>query len=106
MDTVEEVRDYDNPHLRYLGLVGTMVDERTRHAHDTRAQLEQLFGPGVGGVLCRTAIRHSTRVRDAHAAHQAIGQLEPAHPVSRDYRNLAHEIAARAQRLTPVGAPA
>ena len=89
METVEEVREYDNPALRYLGIVGTMVDERTRHARDIRAQLEQLFGPGVGGVLCRTVIRHSTRVRDAHAAHEAIGQHDPDHAVSRDYRELA-----------------
>jgi chromosome partitioning protein len=106
MDTVEEVREYDNPTLRYLGLVGTMVDERTRHARDIRGQLNELFGPGVGGVLCRTVIRHSTRVRDAHAAHQAIGQLDPAHPVSGDYRQLAHEIAARARLVTSVGAAA
>ena len=106
MQTVEEVREYDNPRLRYLGLVGTMVDERTRHARDIRAQLEQLFGPGVGGVLCRTVIRHSTRVRDAHAAHEAIGQHDPDHAVSRDYRDLAREIATRALRATTVGAAA
>src|SRR3954453_3154217 len=44
LETVEEVRDYDNPRLRYLGIVGTQVDERTRHAREVRAQLEQLFG--------------------------------------------------------------
>ena len=44
METVEEVREYDNPTLRYLGIVGTQADERTRHARDVRAQLEQLFG--------------------------------------------------------------
>jgi chromosome partitioning protein len=106
MDTVEEVREYDNPSLRYLGLVGTMVDERTRHARDIRAQLNDLFGAGVGGVLCQTVIRHSTRVRDAHAARAAIGQYDPIHPVSRDYRELAREIVARARLLTPAGATA
>lgn len=49
METVEEVRDYDNPTLRYLGIIGTQADERTRHARDVRAQLEQLFGTGAGG---------------------------------------------------------
>ena len=67
MQTVEEVREYDNPALRYLGIVGTQVDERTRHAREVREQLEQLFGEHAGGTLCRTTIRHSTRVRDAHA---------------------------------------
>ena len=43
-ETVEEVREYDNPGLRYLGIVGTQADERTRHAREIRAQLEQLFG--------------------------------------------------------------
>ena len=60
-ETVEEVREYDNPGLRYLGIVGTQADERTRHAREIRAQLEQLFGASAGGVLCRTTIRHSTQ---------------------------------------------
>jgi chromosome partitioning protein len=104
MDTVEEVREYDNRALRYLGLVATMVDERTRHARDTRAQLDELFGADGSGVPCRTAIRRSTRVRDAHAARLAIGQFDPGHPVSGDYRELAREVAARAQLIAPAGA--
>jgi chromosome partitioning protein len=106
METVEEVREYDNPRLRYLGIVGTQADERTRHARDVRAELEQLFGANAGGTLCRTVIRHSTRVRDAHAAHLAVGQFDPAHPVSQDYRELAHEIAVRARLASPTGAVA
>ena len=106
METVEEVREYDNPTLRYLGIVGTQADERTRHARDVRAQLEQLFGAGAGRTLCRTVIRHSTRMRDAHAAHLAVGQFDPAHPVSQDYRELAHEIALRARLASPTGAVA
>jgi chromosome partitioning protein len=100
METVDEVREYDNPRLRCLGIVGTQADERTRHARDVRAQLEQLFGPNGGGTLCRTVIRHSTRVRDAHAAHLAVGQFDPTHPVSQDHRDLAHEIAVRARFTT------
>jgi chromosome partitioning protein len=106
METVDEVRDYDNPQLRYLGIVGTQANEHTRHARDVRAQLEQLFGTNAGGALCRTVIRHSTRVRDAHAAHLAVGQFDPAHPVSQDYRELAHEIAVRALPANPTKAAA
>src|SRR3954454_14668548 len=97
METVEEVREYDNPSLRYLGIVGTQADERTRHAREIRAHLEQLFGPAAGDVLCRSTIRHSTRVRDAHAAGLAVGQTDPQHPVSRDYRELASEVMVRAR---------
>jgi chromosome partitioning protein len=97
METVEEVRAYDNPALRYLGIVGTQVDARTRHAREVRDQLEQLFGEHAGGTLCRTTIRHSTRVRDAHAAHLAVGQVFPEHPVSSDYRELADEVIVRAR---------
>jgi chromosome partitioning protein len=95
-ETVDEVREYENPQLGYLGIVGTQVQQRTRHAREIRAQLEQLFGPDAGSVLCETAIRHSTRVRDAHAAGLAVGQLDPAHPVSADYRALVAELALRA----------
>jgi chromosome partitioning protein len=105
-ETVEEVREYDNPELRYLGIVGTQVDARTRHAREVRAQLEQLFGEHAGGTLCRTTIRHTTRVRDAHAARLAVGQLHPDHPVSQDYRELAAEIIVRARLDTGVMAGA
>lgn len=97
MQTVEEVREYDNPGLRYLGTVGTQVDERTRHAREVRGRLEQLFGAHAGGTLLRASIRHTTRVRDAHAAHLAVGQAYPDHPVSDDYRALADEVIVRAQ---------
>jgi chromosome partitioning protein len=97
MQTVEEVREYDNPALRYLGIVGTQADERTRHAREVRDQLEQLFGEHAGGTLCRTTIRHSTRVRDAHAARLAVGQAFPMHPASQDYRDLADELIVRAR---------
>jgi chromosome partitioning protein len=97
MQTVEEVREYDNPTLRYLGIVGTQADVRTRHAREVREQLEQLFGEHAGGTLCRSTIRHSTCVRDAHAAHLAVGQAYPHHPVSQDYRDLADEIIVRAR---------
>jgi cellulose biosynthesis protein BcsQ len=98
------VREYDNPGLRYLGIVGTQVDPRTRHAREIRAQLEQLFGERAGGVLCRTTIRHSTCVRDAHMARLAVGQFEPGHPVSSDYRELAAELAIRARLDLGIGA--
>ena len=62
--------------------------------------------PHAGGALCRTVIRHSTRVRDAHAAHLAVGQFDPAHPVSQDYRELAKEIALRARLASPMRAAA
>jgi chromosome partitioning protein len=99
MESVEVVREYDNPPLRYLGIVGTQTDERTRHAREIRDQLEELFGERAGGVLCRTTIRQSTRVRDAHAAGMAVGQFDPEHPVSVDYRALAEELAIRAGLL-------
>ncbi|MBE2316695.1 ParA family protein [Solirubrobacter sp. CPCC 204708] len=95
-ETVEEVREYENPQLGYLGIVGCQVEGRTRHAREIHAQLEQLFGRTAGGALCRATIRHSTRVRDAHAAGLAVGQLDPGHPVSADYRALAAELADRA----------
>lgn len=101
-ETVEEVREYDNPELRYLGIVGTQVDQRTRHTRDVRAQLEELFGAHAAGTLCRTTIRHTTRVRDAHVAHLAVGQLYPEHPVSQDYRDLADVLILRARLTTPL----
>jgi chromosome partitioning protein len=95
-ETIDEVREYDNRSLLYLGIAGTQVDPRTRHTREVHAQLEQLFGANAGGALFQTTVRQSTRVRDAHAAGLAVGQLDPAHPVSGDYRELATELAVRA----------
>jgi chromosome partitioning protein len=105
MQTVDEVREYDNPALRYLGIVGTQADERTRHARDVREQLEQMFGERAGGTLCRTTIRLSTRVREAHLAREAVGQAFPEHPVSQDYRDLADELIVRARLSASLEAP-
>ena len=102
--TIEEVREYEHPELRYLGIVGTMVVERTRHTREVRGQLEQLFGEHAGGTLCRTTIRHTTRVRDAHAARLAVGQYDPDHPVSQDYRRLADELITRTRLKVPLEA--
>jgi cellulose biosynthesis protein BcsQ len=55
-------------------------------------------------VLCRTVIRHSTKVRDAHAAGLAVGQFDPAHPVGGDYRALADKLAIRARLERAIGA--
>ena len=55
-------------------------------------------------MLCRTPIRQTTRVRDAHAARLAVGQFDPAHPVSRDYRELADELIVRARLAAPLEA--
>jgi chromosome partitioning protein len=106
METVEEVRAYDNPGLRYLGIVGTQVDARTRHTREVRGQLEELFGAAAGGTLCRSSIRHTTRVRDAHAAGLAVGQFDPDHPASQDYRDLAGEVIVRARLTAPLEVPA
>jgi chromosome partitioning protein len=102
IQTVDEVREYENPRLRYLGIVGTQADTRTRHAREIRSQLDELFGAEAGGVLCATTIRQSTAVRDAHMANLAVGQFDPHHPVSEDYRDLAVEIAARLELTTEV----
>src|SRR4051812_15424925 len=102
LETVEEVREYENPGLRYLGIVGTQADVRTRHAREVREQLERLFGAHAGGILCRTVIRQTTRVRDAHAARLAVGQFDPDHPVSQDYRELAEELIVRARLARPL----
>jgi chromosome partitioning protein len=104
LETVEEVREYDNPELRYLGIVGTQVDQRTRHAREVRTQLEQLFGANAGGALCRSQIRQTTRIRDAHAARLAVGQFDPEHAVSHDYRELAEELTVRARLASPLEA--
>ena len=104
METVEEVREYDNPGLRYLGIVGTQADERTRHAREIRAQLEQLFGDRARAACCagrRSATAPGSATRTPRGL--AVGQFDPAHPVSADYRALADELAVRARLELAIG---
>lgn len=94
--TVDEVKEYDNPDLEYLGIVGTQVDSRTRHSREVRAQLEELFGAQSDGSLSTTMIRHTIKAKDANAAHLAIGQYDPSSGIAEDYRQLAKELVTRA----------
>src|SRR3954447_10267098 len=42
-ETIDELREYDNPAPASRGIVGTRVDEPPRHAREIRNQLERLF---------------------------------------------------------------
>lgn len=94
MRTVTEVREYEQPDLDYLAIVGTRVRARTRHAREIGEQLKQMFGKE--GLLASQSIRATVRVADAHANHRAVGQLYPSAAVSQDYRELAREVMERA----------
>jgi cellulose biosynthesis protein BcsQ len=57
METVEEIREYDNPGLRYLGIVGTQADERTRHAREIRDACAsgRSTRPSSAAVVCASS---------------------------------------------------
>ena len=82
-----------------------------RRAHpprprDPRAARAAVRRPTPAACCAAATIRHSTRVRDAHAARLAVGQFDPEHPVSDDYRELAAELAIRARLGSPLEAVA
>ncbi len=89
MQTVQEVRGYYNPSLRFLGPLMTLYDHTriARQVHDevrTRWPTETLT----------TVIRRSTRVKEAAAFGETVFDAGVS-SASEDYRALADEILLR-----------
>lgn len=91
LKTVERVRARLNPSLRWLGVVATRVDLRTRVSREVVGLLRNRFGEDA----FETVVRESVRFREAPSHQSWMGQYD-AHGVGhRDYRSLAVEVVER-----------
>lgn len=91
MQTVEEVRGYYNPSLRFLGPLMTLYDN-TRIAKQVHDEVRTRWPEETFA----TVIRRNTRVKEAAAFGETVfdGGMNGA---SEDYRALADEILLRVQ---------
>jgi chromosome partitioning protein len=96
LSTVALLREYEQPELQVLGVFFTMA-RGTVHERETRealsAQLPEL--------VMRSEIPLAVSVQDAQAAHQALGDYDPAGRAGRAYTELCAELLERISRSVP-----
>jgi chromosome partitioning protein len=88
METIEQVRQYTNPHLHVLGVVPTLYDGRTVHARAVLEDLEPRYG-----VTVFAPIHRSIRFAEAPAAGRSVLATDPRSRGAQEYRALAGAIA-------------
>ncbi len=92
LDTVHDVRRYTNPDLRVLGVLPTLFDSRTKHAHAVIDDISTTYGLDVLGP----PIPKSIRFAEAPAGGRSLLQSHRSHPGSQAYRLVARSLVAGA----------
>lgn len=77
-----------NPHMGLVGVLITMLDQRTLHDRDAVEIIKSQY------KTFNTAIKRAVAVKDSATAGQSILQYDPSHDVSEAYRELAREVLA------------
>jgi chromosome partitioning protein len=95
LHNIELVRANLNPRLTVGGVVLTMYDARTRLAEQVVAEIRRHFGE----LVYRTIVPRSVRLSEAPGYGQPIALYDPLSRGGIAYRDLAHEVAARAGLL-------
>jgi chromosome partitioning protein len=95
LHNIELVRANLNPKLTVGGVVLTMYDARTRLAEQVVAEIRKHFGE----LVYRTIVPRSVRLSEAPGYGQPIALYDPLSRGGIAYRDLAHEVAARAGLL-------
>ena len=106
LELVEQVREYYNPDLEWLGVVLNIADLRTLHSRQALESLQETFGDKVFGTVIRSSIAY------AESAELGVSILDHRADLGADYVALADEILERIGedeargRLTPMLATA
>ncbi|AZQ78126.1 ParA family protein [Flaviflexus ciconiae] len=91
VEQIERVTERLNPKLRLDGVLLTMVDNRTLHAREVIASVEE----GFGDQVFDTKISRTVKFPDATIAAEPITTYAPSHTGALAYRRLAREVIAR-----------
>jgi len=91
MDQVQLMRRSGlNPSLRVLGILLTMVDQRTVIHREAVEYARKVFGGQV--PVFPTMVKRSVRFPESQASHQSILAYDPEGDGARAYRELAKEV--------------
>jgi chromosome partitioning protein len=96
LDTVHDVRRYTNRELRVLGVLPTLFDSRTKHAHAVLNDISSTYGVDVIGP----PIPKSIRFAEAPADGRTLLQTHGSHRGAIAYREVARSL------VTGPGGPA
>jgi chromosome partitioning protein len=103
LETVEDVRQYTNPHLSVRGVIPTMFDARTRHGREVLDDVGTRFGLTV----LEPAVPKSVRFAEAPARGRTILDHAPSSPGAVAYRSLAAvlhgDVAGRSEPTSTLG---
>jgi chromosome partitioning protein len=91
LETTQLIHERLHPHLRLLGLVGTMYREESEHCQAVVRELRAVFGERVFEAL----IEYDEAVAEAPTARQSVLAYRPESPAAADYRRLADEVLHR-----------
>jgi len=91
LNLIDEVRNTENPDLRFLRLLINAVDRRTTMSRVIRDQLEKSFG---AEKIFDTQIRTSTQFQQAEYLWRTVLYNSPRSPGAKAYRGLAKEVCS------------
>ncbi len=89
MGRIEEVKKCGNPNLEILGIVLSLVSERTRAARKINDDLQR---QGLDIKTCRTRIRQCEAFKQAELSHRSIFDYDPRSNGAADMEALFLEI--------------
>lgn len=95
LETLEKVKGRLNPDIEIAGVVACRVNQRTRHASDAIASLQNKFN----GKLFKTVIRQNIKLQEAPSFQQPITQYHAKSYGAQDYRSLAKELMKQEGRV-------
>jgi chromosome partitioning protein len=95
LETIDDVRQFANEHLRILGVIATMYDGRTTHARKVLAEVEERYGLPVFDP----PVPKSVRFAEAPGLGCSVLQHAPTSPGSGAYRTLASHVFAAMEAM-------
>lgn len=90
LETIEDVRMFANAEVVVRGVIPTMFDERTRHARQVLADVQERYDLPVLGP----PVRKSVRFAEAPGRGRSILRHAPSSPGAEAYRAIADRLLA------------
>ncbi|MCL2038498.1 AAA family ATPase [Candidatus Saccharibacteria bacterium] len=98
LETITLLKKAMNPHLKLLGVLPTMADERTALTKQVLIEIKKYFKEKVFD----TPIPRNVRLAEAPSHGAPIGVYDRFSKGSRAYKKLSEEVIARTTKPTPV----
>ena len=100
METIRLIRERFHPHsAENLGILLTLVEDRTTLSRQIQIQIREIFGPMVFG----TVIHNNVRLCEAPSAGEPVLLYAPRSRGALEYRALAAEILGDSRTIEPAG---